>query len=423
MTHKPPTRTVLSLSALALLVTGAVLYAGPLDPPTGPITPTSKTLAEIEPRIAINATNTPGDADSVFRISQPGSYYLTGNVLGEANKRGVEIAASNVTLDLAGFVVDGQSIVSTLDGIALDGSTISIIIRNGQVRGWGDGGIDLFSPAIAPGNRVENVIARNNMGTGISPSDSASVIGCSAISNGGGGIAVSSSATIVNCIARANTGAGILTGSGCIIENSTARLNTGTGISVGTGSLARGCSAFDNELGFATGTGSVVEGCTATDNNTHGFFLGLSSQATACTATNNEDSGFSIAAGGMASGCQSSNNGLHGFSFSNFCLIKNNFAYTNGTGGVGAGFFSSSSDSRIEGNASRASDYGFWLSGTRNLIIGNSSVGATTTPWEIAANNVYGQIIDRSAAGTAAVSGSAAVSTILTTDPHANITH
>src|SRR6185295_11122012 len=92
------------LAAGLLTVAGtAVLLAGPLDPPAGPILPTYKTLNEVEPRIVINAANTPGDADSLFKITQPGSYYLTGNITGVAGKHGIEVVASGVTLDLNGF--------------------------------------------------------------------------------------------------------------------------------------------------------------------------------------------------------------------------------------------------------------------------------------------------------------------------------
>jgi len=41
----PRFKTVLFLSALALLITGGMLYAGPLNPPVGPIAPTAKPLA------------------------------------------------------------------------------------------------------------------------------------------------------------------------------------------------------------------------------------------------------------------------------------------------------------------------------------------------------------------------------------------
>jgi len=58
--------------------------AGDLNPPPGPVASTMKTLSEVEPRIAVNSINTPGDADSLFKITQPGSYYLTGNITGVA---------------------------------------------------------------------------------------------------------------------------------------------------------------------------------------------------------------------------------------------------------------------------------------------------------------------------------------------------
>ncbi|MFN9976214.1 MAG: hypothetical protein ACK58T_40580, partial [Phycisphaerae bacterium] len=99
------------LAAGALLVGSNAAHAGPLNPPAGPIASTGKTLTEVEPRIAINSTNTPGSSatSSIFRITQPGSYYLTGNVVGLAGRHGIEIAASSVTLDLGGFTVDGTA--------------------------------------------------------------------------------------------------------------------------------------------------------------------------------------------------------------------------------------------------------------------------------------------------------------------------
>ena len=53
----------------ALLVTTTIatvvwVNAGSLAPPAGPVAPTMKPLDEIEPRIAIDAINTAGDAGS-----------------------------------------------------------------------------------------------------------------------------------------------------------------------------------------------------------------------------------------------------------------------------------------------------------------------------------------------------------------------
>lgn len=92
-------------------------FAGPLNPPVGPVVPTAKPLAAVEPRIAPSDLSTPGDSDSVFRIVQPGSYYLTGNLAAgagirviatdarvlrnacNANERGIEISgAGNLIL-------------------------------------------------------------------------------------------------------------------------------------------------------------------------------------------------------------------------------------------------------------------------------------------------------------------------------------
>ena len=55
---------------------------GPLTPPGAPA-PTMKTLAQVEPRIAI--TNVP------FTINRPGSYYLTTNLTSTGH--GIEIVS------------------------------------------------------------------------------------------------------------------------------------------------------------------------------------------------------------------------------------------------------------------------------------------------------------------------------------------
>ena len=99
----------ISSPVLVAATLGGVIWvsAGDLNPPAGPVTPTMKTLTEVEPRIAINAVNTPGDAFSTFKITQPGSYYLTGNVTGAAGTSGIRVASGQVTLDLNGFTLEG----------------------------------------------------------------------------------------------------------------------------------------------------------------------------------------------------------------------------------------------------------------------------------------------------------------------------
>jgi hypothetical protein len=66
-----------------------------------------KTLDQVEARIPIDATRTPGDASATFRITAPGSYYLTGNITGQSGKVGILVLANDVTIDLNGFSLIG----------------------------------------------------------------------------------------------------------------------------------------------------------------------------------------------------------------------------------------------------------------------------------------------------------------------------
>src|SRR5690606_32751390 len=135
------------LAGIGGLAAGALMTnrteAGPLNPPAAP-NPTMKTLDQIEPRTAINSVNTPGDADSVFRITSPGSYYLTGNVTGVSGDRGIEVAANNVTIDLNGFALVGVS--GALAGIGTVGTAVTgLVITNGTIQSWPGGGISAIN--------------------------------------------------------------------------------------------------------------------------------------------------------------------------------------------------------------------------------------------------------------------------------------
>jgi hypothetical protein len=114
-----------------------VFAQGTLTPPGAPA-PTLKTLDQIEPRTPVDATHTPGNIFAQFIISQPGSYYLTSNIVSVSGKRGIEIDVSNITLDLNGFSMLGDS--NALDGIYFSATTITnVAIRNGTISGWAGG--------------------------------------------------------------------------------------------------------------------------------------------------------------------------------------------------------------------------------------------------------------------------------------------
>lgn len=370
------------LAIPAVLIIGlcaGMLEAGPLSPPVGPVAPTPGP----EPRIAINATNTPGDADSLYRITTGGSYYLTGNVTGVAGKHGIEIAQWGVTVDLNGFEMNGGA-EGTLDAIAITaGGPPNITVRNGSVRNWGGNGINI---SVANSTRVEGIVAANNTGDGIIAGDYATVSHCSAYNNDGKGIIIGFGSTMTNCTA-------VSSGS--------------NGISIGTGCVLTACvSIYSGANGVTTGTDCVV---------TH------------CSISKSDTDGLRVTAGTSVSFCTVSDNGLDGIECSDGCLIQNNNCRGNGTATtVGAGIHATGSGNRIEGNQCADADRGIDVDAANNWIIRNTCRN-NTTGWTIVADNIYAPIIDRrvptTVPTTAAVNGPAASSTLGSTDPNANFTY
>jgi hypothetical protein len=332
------TPIVCTCIASVAILAAAALHAGPLNPPPGPVASSYKTLTEVEPRIAVNAANTPGDADSIFRIAQPGSYYLTGNVAGIAAKHGVEIAASGVTLDLNGFDLVG--VAGSLDGVSVTlVNVVNVNVRNGSVRSWGGSGINLTDAATSATN-VADIVAAQNVFAGIRMGFGGTITRCTAYNNAGSGIAGAAGTVITECASNTNGGHGITTGSGCTISRCTVRSNVADGINI-----------------------------------------------------------------------------------FNQCLILNNDCSLNGNGaGDGAGIHAVGTDNRIECNNCAGADRGIDVDVAGNIIVKNTCAG-NTTDWDIAANNVFGPIVDRRAPGSGAVLGFSAASSLGSTEPNANFSY
>jgi len=413
-------RTHSLLAGAIVLAAGApVLFAGPLDPPAGPVASTGKTLAEIEPRIAVNPTNTPGDADSIFKISQPGSYYLTGNITGAIGKHGVEITASGVTLDLNGFDLAGVPAMGSFDAVsATEGSLSNITVSNGSVRGWGRHGIDLgtFGPANC---RVERVLARGNVGHGIHAGGGGTVSDCVAHNNTQTGIV---GLTVLNCTASVNA-VGI---NATIVSNCVAYLNTANGIG---GTTITDCVASNNAIGFRVG--GTITNCTAIGNGTG--FLASSYQGppfpasvtiSNCTATLSAADGFSVEDGCIVVNCSAIANYGNGIACTSRCTIRDNNCAKNGYQFTDhAGILATGTNNRIEGNNCTGAYRGIRVDGANNVIIRNTCSDNSLLQWTIAADNYYGPIIDRAGVVTPSVSGSAAPGTLASTDPNANFSN
>ncbi len=277
---------------VALLLAPVAALAGPLDPPAGPIASTAKPLAEVEPRTVVNATNTPGDADaspSLFKITQSGSYYLTGNVTGVSGKIGIEIDADSVTLDLCGFELRG--VAGTLDGVRVTPGRRAVTVRNGSLKGWKgaavnavggpnadaclyqdlravDNGTDEFSYIIDVGgaSTVVNCVVAFNAGTGIRGNNGTLISGCAVSSNSGDGI-ICGAGTVKDCLARGNVFDGIRAGAASVITGCSATANSGAGITIHDATIARDNACLGNGWGiYIYSDGSTADGNTLAGN-------------------------------------------------------------------------------------------------------------------------------------------------------------
>ena len=366
-------------AATALVALAGLAIAGPLTPPSGPVASSYKTLGEVEPRIALSLANTPGDADSIFKITARGSYYLTGNVTGVAGKHGIEIAASNVTIDLEGYSLIG--VAGSLDGIRTTTLSLpNITIEHGVVSDWRNSGIDLVSQS-AVGSVVRDIRAHNN---GVGGSFS--------------GIRVHNHSLIEDCISSQSSAYGFDIYANCRVVNCVARSNGSNGFDSASQTSYSGCNSFANGgIGIRTdGSSSVLD----------------------CTASQNVGAGISVTDGSLVSRCVAGMN-ASGIVLQGKSTAIGNTCRSNQSAGI---HVVTGSDNRIEENHCVSNVTGIIVATPSNLIVKNTCA-SNTLNWSIIANNVYGPIIDRTTAVTPAVNGNAAAAAIGTTDPNANFTY
>jgi parallel beta-helix repeat protein len=368
---------------------------GELTPPVGPVSPTPGP----EPRIAINATNTPGDAGSTFIITQRGSYYLTGNITGEVGKNGIRVAAQSVTIDLNGFSLIG--VAGSLSGLTTDPAATQVVVVNGLVRDWDGAGLVLRSRS-----RAEDLSVWSSGLNGIIVGDDGRVERCQSLANGVAGVLATTNALIAGCQALRNGTDGIVAGFGASVMDCSASNNTDFGIQLTNvhGRVERCIAALNGNMGIITVDSTTVRGCTANENGGDGISVGFDSRVEQCLATLNTFDG--IEAGSRST-------------------VTGNTCTSNGNGGTGSGVHLGLGivDCVIDGNRVSANDRGIEVDGTGNLILNNTAASNTTNNYEIAANNRYGQIVDITAAGAAAANGNAAASTLTTSAPHANFAY
>ena len=242
------------IASLVLLALAAPALAGPLTPPVGVIQSTMKTLAEVEPRTPISDATTPGDGDSRFRITQPGSYYLTSSFTVGGGLAGIEIAAHDVTIDLNGFTITGGA--GTRAGVQ-GGVSQRPTLRNGTIRAMTLVGVDFSGCDSAV---IERVTVESCAGGGIVSGNRALISDCI-------GFTVGSGAVAVNCTAYDNNGDGFTTNDGAVIQDCLASSNEDDGFDVTWGITVTGSVAIANAgHGFAFGAHCHIEGNSARGN-------------------------------------------------------------------------------------------------------------------------------------------------------------
>lgn len=171
---------------------------GSLTPPGAPA-PTMKTLDQLEPRTPVDAAHTPGNFLAQYIISQPGSYYLTTNIVGVNGKRAIQINTNCVTLDLKGFCLSSGS-GNGSDAIYFPSIATNIIIRDGIITSWPIGAGINYS--LCQGGVFENLTLSAN-GSGISCGDGSEIRNCTINGNAQNGIFVNGSGCFIhdnNCM-------------------------------------------------------------------------------------------------------------------------------------------------------------------------------------------------------------------------------
>lgn len=391
-----------ALALTCAFVAATVALGGSLTPPNGPVAPTGKTLTEVEPRILLNSINTPGDAQSMVKITSPGSYYLGENLLVTPSKNGIKVEADDVTIDLNGCRIGGYP--GALSGITMSGTRKNLVIRNGFLRFFAEHGIYLNpNGQFASGCRVEDIHVSDCGATGI--------------------YMYFHGAVLERIVARNNGDSGIVAGNNSVLMACKAMDNAQTGIRTGSGSTVIGCTSSDNGAAGFDGYITKYVNCTASSNDGGGFICADGSALNGCVAQfNSGGPGIRVSIGCLVENCVSHDNIAHGIRAEVQCVVRNNVCTENSGVDPMISNILANVGCRVEGNFCMSGRTGIRVEGTHSIIVGNTCSNNSVN-WVIAANNFYGPIIDRSSASTAAVSGNAAASTLGTTDPNANFTH
>lgn len=372
-----------SAATIAAIAITSHAIAGPLTPPAGPVTPTNKTLQQVEPRTPIDTLA--GTATSMYKITQAGSYYLTGNIALAAGKTTcIEVGADGVTIDLNGFTLNGLNsndtkAIRVSDKFSCDG----LQVRNGHITDWGTGvdGLGLY------GAVFEDLRLTFNDAYGLDAGNDAVVNRCSAVVCGSG-IYARQGGAVSKCTASF-CGTGIDMGNGGNVSDSQAS-TCGFGFYLSFACSARSCGAYACSTGFGGNDRNSLTDCTVSFGN-DGIAIAQASRVTGCHVGGGGGPGISVSHGSTVEGCTVNGQSLRGIIAADKCSIRdNNVEFCGGIGihvgglatmvtgnnvqrcELDVGVLVEGDDCQVESNRVEGSGYeGIKIVGVRNLVIRN----------------------------------------------------
>ena len=226
----------------------------------------------IDGQILINQSTVMAAGGFPYKITQPGSYKLSGNLVVSGSTDAIDIDTNNVTIDLNGFSIIGPG-VCTGSGASISCTVTSrsaiyapasnIAVRNGFLQGFGYGVYVSGSPFT-----VEEVTATGNGTMGmylIAGGQGSLVRRCVASLNGSGGGIYAESSTVTENVANYNGGGGI-GANGSTVTNNVANFNGTYGLSIINGVF--GSNTFDGNGSYPVVNDGLSQGNNYCGSNT-----------------------------------------------------------------------------------------------------------------------------------------------------------
>lgn len=348
MNHSLPVSRQIAL--FAVLATVALFppssSAGSLNP-SGPPGPTMKDLDWVEGRIPVETL--PGTSNALYLISQPGSYYLTGNIVGVSGKGGILIDSNDVTLDLNGFALEGASGGS---GVFMTSYWSMVTVKNGTLSGWGESGVALND---CTNCRALDLLIENTGGDGTYAS-----------------LLMGPRSQVRHCMSRGN--------------------NNGIGIQVLEGSLVEDCFSGQNSIGYQLSGGfTMILRSQAVNNWDRGIYMQEAGIVSECVVQGGGASGIIVSQDALVSRNTTWISGTGVFAEWSRNLIEDNFVHSSDVAGIGVAANAHSSVIR-RNQCSLGGNWGIQtIDADTNLVISNS---VHDCPMPYTGPGVYGIIFD-----------------------------